>query len=422
MQEIGKNPLTFLYKKDGTKSENAKIVFNGKEFEIQPEVEGTLITKASCEKAIVNAIDNFLTELNIANGDCAVKPTVTKDDPRLETALRQLEGYMDTDIHYDLGEGLSDEIPADIKSTFFVINDKCRVSFDEKAIGDFVNQMSEKYNTFGKPKELVSTSGEQVSVPCGAYGWKIGYQAEIDAIVKDLKAGKDVTRDFNYMYTANSHGEHDYGDNFVEVNLTDQMVYIHKGGAVVFESPCVSGNISAGHGTHTGTYPIAYKEKDATLRGANYESHVKYWMPFNMGEGLHDASWRSSFGGHLFMTSGSHGCVNLPTSAAKKIFEIVDAGWPVLVFYVGNTEAEIYAKNNPVSRVETEISDIETVTLDSAVALLNARADYEALSDEQKAQVMNLDVLEAAELQYQVLLMENGQQAPPQPEVEITQE
>ena len=68
--------------------------------------------------------------------------------------------------------------------------------------------------------------------------------------------------------------------------------------------------------TPTGTFGITYKERDATLTGQNYSSDVKYWMPFYGNVGLHDASWRSSFGSDIYVTNGSHGCINLPPDAA----------------------------------------------------------------------------------------------------------
>ncbi|MEI3138955.1 MAG: L,D-transpeptidase [Lachnospiraceae bacterium] len=60
---------------------------------------------------------------------------------------------------------------------------------------------------------------------------------------------------------------------------------------------------------------------------------MTYWMPFNGGIGLHDANWRSSFGGSIYQTNGSHGCVNLPRSAAKEIYERVYDGIPIICYY-----------------------------------------------------------------------------------------
>ncbi|MBQ3773496.1 MAG: L,D-transpeptidase, partial [Pseudobutyrivibrio sp.] len=135
-----------------------------------------------------------------------------------------------------------------------------------------------------------------------------------------------------------------------------------------------------------------------------YESHVHFWMPFNMGEGLHDATWRNKFGGDIYKRSGSHGCVNLPLSAAEKIYDIVEAGWPVIVFYTGDTEEQNYILQNPQLKVIEQITQIGPVTsLEQEPTIASARAAYEALTEEQKALVTNYQDLVNAELTLQVL-------------------
>ena len=61
-------------------------------------------------------------------------------------------------------------------------------------------------------------------------------------------------------------------------------------------------------------------------------------MPFNNGIGMHDAKWRSSFGGAIYKTGGSHGCINLPPSVAKTIFDNISAGTPVICYNLPGTE------------------------------------------------------------------------------------
>ena len=118
----------------------------------------------------------------------------------------------------------------------------------------------------------------------------------------------------------------------MEIDLTNQKVYLYVNGNLVKSSSCVTGNVSKGHTTPPGIYPMTYKQLDAVLRGPGYASPVKYWMPFNGGIGLHDASWRSSFGGTIYKTNGSHGCVNLPYEMAKTIYENAYAGMPVICY------------------------------------------------------------------------------------------
>ena len=63
-----------------------------------------------------------------------------------------------------------------------------------------------------------------------------------------------------------------------------------------------------------------------------YESYVSYWMPFlGNNYGLHDASWRSSFGGDIYINSGSHGCVNLPPKKAGQLYNKISIGTIVII-------------------------------------------------------------------------------------------
>ena len=160
-----------------------------------------------------------------------------------------------------------------------------------------------------------------IQVSGGTYGWKINQAAETEALAAIIASGESTTREPEYSQKAASHGANDYGDTYVEINLTGQHLFFYKEGKLVVESDFVSGNLAKGWGTPAGSYPLAYKQKNAVLKGENYRTPVNYWMPFNNGIGMHDAKWRSSFGGAIYKTGGSHGCINLPPSVAKTIFD-----------------------------------------------------------------------------------------------------
>ena len=115
--------------------------------------------------------------------------------------------------------------------------------------------------------------------------------------------------------------------------------------------------------TPAGIFQLVSKTSPKTLRGPKkadgsyeWESDVTYWMPFNGGIGLHDATWRSSFGGTIYKNSGSHGCVNLPFDVAKKIYNNIEVGTPIIVYYsenytVRDDTAERAAENLPESSI-----------------------------------------------------------------------
>ena len=103
-------------------------------------------------------------------------------------------------------------------------------------------------------------------------------------------------------------------------------------GDVYLESDCVTGNYGSAD-TPKGYFSVNAKVSPCTLKGDDYTSYVTYWMPFiGGGWGLHDADWRSSFGGSIYKGNGSHGCVNLPPSVAKKMYAKMEVGTPVIVY------------------------------------------------------------------------------------------
>ena len=160
------------------------------------------------------------------------------------------------------------------------------------------------------------------------------YSRKIQKILEDIKSGTNETREPMYSQTAKSRDVNDIGNSYVEIDLTKQHVWVYNDGVMVADSDCVSGNMSLNYGTPAGVYQITYKERNATLIGQGYNSQVSYWMPFNGNVGLHDAEWRyGQFGGNIYLTNGSHGCVNLPPENAAIIFEKVEKAMPVVCYY-----------------------------------------------------------------------------------------
>lgn len=121
--------------------------------------------------------------------------------------------------------------------------------------------------------------------------------------------------------------------NYVEIDLTNQQLYLYTDGALVLETPIVSGSLATRHRTPAGAYTLVGKHRNVTLRGPDYANFVRYWMPFNGGIGLHDAPWRRNFGGTIYKTNGSHGCINLPADMAETIFGIIDASYAIVCYW-----------------------------------------------------------------------------------------
>ena len=123
-----------------------------------------------------------------------------------------------------------------------------------------------------------------------------------------------------------------YGNGtYIDIDKTNQKLTYFENGAAKYITDIVTGNVKAGNSTPSGVYQIQYKQLNRTLKGPDYESFVRYWMRFVGNVGIHDASWRSSFGGSIYLTNGSHGCVNVPPVMMPYLYESCPEGTVVVV-------------------------------------------------------------------------------------------
>ena len=385
-------------------------------YEIIPEEQGTKMKKKALMAALKEGIASLKDAISLEEENCYAKPKITSDNEALVRLADTLNQYTGVVITYDEGEK-TETLDGSITHNWMDINDM-QVSINEEKVAEYVDELASAHNTVFRKHTLKTSYGETIDIVNGDYGWKVDKEGEREQIIKDLKAGTSKKREITYERRGASRGENDYGDTYVEINLTAQHLFFYKNGSLITESDFVSGNISKNYDTPTGIYGLTYKEKDAVLKGENYASPVDFWMPFCNNVGMHDASWRSSFGGGIYKTSGSHGCINLPRSAAQKIFENIEEGDPVLVYTLPGTESAAVAAQE-AAQVTAMIQGIGEVTLESEPAIAAARMMYDMLSSKGQAQVPNYDVLVASEAQLAALKAQAAaeaaaQQEPPQ--------
>ena len=122
-----------------------------------------------------------------------------------------------------------------------------------------------------------------------------------------------------------------YG-TYVDVNIANQTVTMFVNNLPVFSSPCVTGTPKNNRSTPVGAFYIMEKIPGKRLKGDTWDVWVDRWMKFTSDScGLHDASWRKKFGGSIYRSNGSHGCVNLPKDKAYALYDMVIVGTPVIV-------------------------------------------------------------------------------------------
>ena len=309
---------------------------SGQGYTIIPEDQGSLLVKETVEKGITEAIMNLKEELSLEELDAYVKPEITSTDEELVKVTESLNRHVGVTVTYQFGEN-TEVLDGETTHDWVSVNADHTIGLDKEKVAAYVKSLASKYNTAYSKKTLKTSYGKTVTISGGFYGWRINQGAETDELYNIIRSGESQTREPVYSQKAASHGANDYGDTYVEINLTAQHLFFYKDGKLLVETDFVSGNQSKGYDTPAGAFPLTYKERNATLKGENYATPVSYWMPFNGNIGMHDADWRSSFGGTIYKTNGSHGCVNLPPAVAKVIYENISAGMPVLCYHLEGT-------------------------------------------------------------------------------------
>lgn len=308
----------------------------GQGYEVVSEVNGNRLNKKAVIAAVEDAVTGLSSELDCEEADLYKKPKVLSDNERLNKLADKLNKFTSTNITYEFGDN-TEVLDGDTVNKWISVK-KGKVILDEAKVADFVASLRKKYDTIFRSREFKTSYGPTITITGGDYGWWMNTAQETKELSKLIKNGEQGSRTPCYYQTADRYGTPDYGDTYVEINLTEQHVFLYKDGKLVLETDCVSGNSARGFDTPAGVYGITYKQRDATLNGENYSTPVSYWMPFNMNIGLHDADWRTSFGGQIYRTSGSHGCVNLPPDAARRIYEVIQTGTPVICYHLSASQ------------------------------------------------------------------------------------
>lgn len=295
------------------------------------------------------------TVINLASGGCYYDKEDTLQDEEQRELWEKINAFSDCRIVYDMG---AESIPltADITSRFLERNEEGGSSrlgngseaggvlaldengnllVSEAKVRSWVEQLAQEYDTCKTEREFLSTRGDVVTVKYGTYGTKIDVEAEVAYLLKAMQEKRTETENHIPAYKQKGYvrGLDDIGDTYIEVDMTKQRMYFYFEGVLTIDTDIVTGDISKRRGTPEGIYYVYSKQRNRILRGADYASFVKYWMPVVGGVGIHDASWRKQFGEEIYKKNGSHGCINTPEEKVSQLYEMTKVGMPVIMFY-----------------------------------------------------------------------------------------
>ena len=309
---------------------NAYITYSEGEYKIIEEDKGSKVIYDKLYSQVLSSIENFNYILNLDEEKCYEEPQYTSESKAVVEAKKIVDKYMKSKITYKTADN---EIIIDdaLINKWINIDDDFNVNINEEAIKDYIDTLGESYDNIGNTRTFTRWSGEVIKVSTSPGIYYIDRDSVANDIIDSIKGGTEVNKELIFK-TPNATDEYVI-NTFVEIDLTNQTIVYYKNGNIITKGNVVTGNVSAGHATPPGVFKLDWKTKDTVLRGDGYASPVSFWMPFNGGIGLHDASWRSVFGGTIYKTNGSHGCVNLPYNVAKDIYYNIEEKTTIICRY-----------------------------------------------------------------------------------------
>lgn len=301
--------------KNTDESRNAVIRKMSDRFIIEPEHYGKEI---NINKVLTSINDTQITSLE----NYYIQPDIKELD--LRQYVTQANNKINWSISYDNGNEYKMPI-----ENIEMDNETYEILIDYSFIDNVVHELEKSYDCIGKEIGFRDSQGNEKIVSGGTWGTLMDSEKEKEYITELFKLGESETGRRPIM-------KQDYtsiGDTYIEISLADQHIWYYKDSCLISESNIVTGDISKKRGTPSGVYFISERVNGKYLRGTGYTTWVDKWMRLtNTGIGLHDAGWRSSFGGDIYKSNGSHGCVNLPKSYAYELYKNTYVGMPVIIY------------------------------------------------------------------------------------------
>lgn len=314
-----------------TEPRNADFEYSSGSYKIVKEIYGNKINKSRLKKLIAEYIAEGRRTLDLNMLDCYENPKYKANSEKTLRTKNLLDKYVSAEVTYLFGN-VKEQLDGSVIHKWLSVDENLDVVISYEDAAAYINALSQKYDTVGIKRTFLTSTGKTVELQGGLYGWKIDKDAETKALIDNIKQGERIEKEPIYLQRAYSREGNEIGDIYIEINITKQHLWFYKDGKMIVQGPVVTGNPNRGHATVPGVYMINYKQKNATLTGPGYEAKVTYWMPFFGNIGLHDAPWRNRFGENIYLTNGSHGCVNAPLYLAGTVFENIEEGTPVVVY------------------------------------------------------------------------------------------
>jgi hypothetical protein len=327
--------------------EDAKLSFNGKYWEIIPEVQGTALDHKKMAKTIIQQAFTGNRIVKLAQFFIPVK--VTAKNLALKKNLKNANKLIQKQITLNINNQKV-ELTKDILAVF--LTTEGRIS-SEKITAYLTDILNSEISTFDKDVLWINPSDGRTYkfLNNHAWGWDIKIKDATKLLQKKL-AKTDAMQTIDLPIDGNPKQDITITEDFVWINLLDQTMHVYRGGSEVIFTRIISGRNNKGTATVPGFHTIGYKKTDTKLEGEmldgqEYSVPVKYFEPlqsrgvdgkfYYTGIGIHDSDKNYDSLNAWTTNAGSNGCINTPPKAMEEVWVQTYPGMPVII------TADLYA-------------------------------------------------------------------------------
>ncbi len=282
---------------------------------------------------VYEAVANLETELEIPTQELYMEQTDAELQATAEAMVQKANALLELELEYvfnprrvELGREVIDGEAIASFLRFDLENNE--ISVDESVVLTYIDGFASKYAYNTYKDRFVTHGGDRIDLTVDTRNLTVDQEALAALIAECVIEGASGSFEVPYA------GPLNFDDSYIEVSIPEQHLWVYVDGEVILESDVVTGNVSVGHDTPTGIHFVRGHLTQFMLAPGYY---VEYWMSFSRGGwfGFHDADhWREpdGYGGDIYLTNGSGGCVNVPVAKMKEMYDLVPDGMWVIIY------------------------------------------------------------------------------------------
>lgn len=294
-------------------------------FDVIPAFSGTSVDADRLFDCVCEALSSGETVLDLDAEGCYVGLYDSVEYEDLSFVCDDLDVILDADVVIDMGCKRRETLPASvIDACTYELDGDLYLDYD--LLFDYVRKLKQKYDTVGSVRKFRTSSNKVIRLDAGEqdtfYGWDLDVNRTCAAICELLLSGKSGKVDAVYYHKGFSHdSDNDFGDSYIELSIKDQHMWLYLDGKLDIDTDVTTGKDEPITRTPTGLFHTMDFNTEYQMHGWYGSAFSHYFIRVTPeGVGIHDASWRSKYGGDYYIKDGSHGCINTPFEAVKHIF------------------------------------------------------------------------------------------------------